>query len=199
MTMRISAVALLCLLAAAGASAQAPAKPGAPAAQAAAPAPSASAPTAPAPAAPASAAPASTPVEPPVGFTYDAEGRRDPFLSLLGRGNDPRTTTARPAGVPGLMIADVTVKGIVRNRGGFIAMIAGSDNKTYIVRAGDRLFDGSVKSIVQDKVIFSQDVNDPLSLVKQREIPKPVRQAEGGPTGGGHEPRQDDVPSADPV
>jgi Tfp pilus assembly protein PilP len=194
MTMRISAVAVLCLLAAAVASAQAPAKSGALAAQAAAPAP-----TAPAPAAPPSAAPASTPVEPPVGFTYDAEGRRDPFLSLLGRGNDPRTTTARPAGVPGLMIADVTVKGIVRNRGGFIAMIAGSDNKTYIVRAGDRLFDGSVKSIVQDKVIFSQDVNDPLSLVKQREIPKPVRQAEGGPTGGGHEPRQDDGPSADPV
>ena len=155
MTIRISAMALLCLFAAAVASAQAPA-----------------------------AAAAPTPVEPPAGFTYDAEGRRDPFLSLLGRGNDPRTATARPAGVPGLLIADVTVKGIVRNRGGFIAMIAGSDNKTYIVRAGDKLFDGSVKSIVQDKVIFSQDVNDPLSLVKQREIPKPVRQAEGGPTGG---------------
>jgi hypothetical protein len=36
-----------------------------------------------------------------------------------------------------------------------------------------------VKSINQEKVIFSQDVNDPLSLVKQREVPKPVRQAEG--------------------
>ena len=194
MTMRISAVAFLCLLATAVPSAQAPAKSATPAPQAAAPAP-----TVPAPAPSASAAPASTPVEPPAGFTYDAEGRRDPFLSLIGRGNDPRTATVRPAGVPGLMIADVTVKGIVRNRGGFIAMIAGSDSKTYIVRPGDRLFDGSVKSIVQDKVIFSQDVNDPLSLVKQREIPKPVRQAEGGPTGGGHEPRPDDGPSADPV
>ncbi len=36
-----------------------------------------------------------------------------------------------------------------------------------------------MKSINQEKVIFSQDVNDPLSLVKQREVPKPVRQAEG--------------------
>jgi type IV pilus assembly protein PilP len=169
MTIRVPAVALLCLLATAAPSAQTAATP------------SHAAPT---PTAPATAAAVPTPVEPPAGFTYDPEGRRDPFLSLLGRGNDPRTTTMRPAGVPGLLIGDVTVKGIVRNRGGFIAMIAGSDNKTYIVRPGDKLFDGSVKSIVQDKVIFSQDVNDPLSLVKQREIPKPVRQAEGGPTGG---------------
>jgi hypothetical protein len=58
-------------------------------------------------------------------------------------------------------------------------MIQSPDSKTYIVRPGDRLFDGTVKSIVSDKVVFSQDVNDPLSLVKQREIPKAVRSAEG--------------------
>ena len=155
--MRIPIVALLCLLAAGTSSAQSPAEPKTP----------------PLSAAPGAAASGATPVEPPVGFTYDAEGRRDPFLSLLGRGADSRNPAARPAGVPG----------IVRNGGGYIAMIASPDNKTFIVRPGDRLFDGSVKAIVQDKVIFSQDVNDPLSLVKQREIPKPVRQAEGGPTG----------------
>jgi Tfp pilus assembly protein PilP len=116
---------------------------------------------------------------PPAPFSYEAEGRRDPFLSLLGRGNDPKTTASRPAGVAGLLIAEVTVKGIVRDKGGFIAMIQGSDSKTFIVRTGDRLFDGSVKSIVADKVVFSQDVSDPLSLVKQREVPKAVRPADG--------------------
>lgn len=123
------------------------------------------------------------PVEPSSTFSYDPEGRRDPFLSLLGRGDDPASAGSRPAGVPGLLIADVTVKGILRARGGFVAMIQSPDSKTYIVRPGDRLFDGSVKSIVHDKVVFSQDVNDPLSLVKQREIPKPVRAADGrGPS-----------------
>jgi hypothetical protein len=39
--------------------------------------------------------------------------------------------------------------------------------------------DGSVKAIELDKVVFSQDVNDPLSLVKQREVSKAVRQGEG--------------------
>jgi len=129
----------------------------------------------PAPSAPA----ASQPLERPAGWSYDPEGRRDPFLSLLGRGNDPAMSGSRPPGVAGLLIADVTVKGILRSGSGFLAMIQAPDSKTYIVRAGDRLFDGSVKSILQDTVIFSQNVNDPLSLVKQREIPKAVRSAEG--------------------
>jgi Tfp pilus assembly protein PilP len=137
-----------------------------------------SAPPAAAPSTPAAAQPA-TPVEPPSSWSYDAEGRRDPFLSLLGRGNDPRTSGARPPGVAGMLIGDVTVKGILRDRSGYVAMIQSADSKTYIIRTGDRLFDGTVKSILHDKVIFSQDVNDPLSLVKQREIPKAVRTAEG--------------------
>jgi Tfp pilus assembly protein PilP len=159
-----SIVALIALAAPAAAQAPQPAKPGQP-------------PTPPA-AAQAVEAPKPAPA-PDSTWSYDPEDRRDPFMSLLGRGNDPRDHSARPPGLAGLTIADVTVKGIVRDRAGFIAMLQAPDNKTYIVRPGDKLFDGSVKSIVADKVIFSQDVNDPLSLVKQREIPKPVRPAEG--------------------
>jgi type IV pilus assembly protein PilP len=134
-------------------------------------------PATPAPAAPPPAA--GTP-EPPAPFTYDPEGRRDPFISLLGRGSDPMGTGVRPNGVPGLLINEVSVKGIVRNNSGFVALIQGPDNKTYVVKAGDRLMDGTVKSIVQDAVVFSQDVNDPLSLVKQKEIRKTLRSADGG-------------------
>jgi type IV pilus assembly protein PilP len=120
------------------------------------------------------------PAEAGAPFTYNPEGRRDPFVSLIGKGADPKNAGARPAGVPGLLINEVSVKGIVRNSAGFVAMIQGPDNKTYVVKAGDRLMDGTVKSIVQDAVVFSQDVNDPLSLVKQKEIRKNLRSAEGG-------------------
>jgi Tfp pilus assembly protein PilP len=113
------------------------------------------------------------------GYVYEPTDRRDPFISLLGRGDESGPKTARPAGLPGLLIEEITVKGVVRDRTGFIAMLQAPDNKTYTVRVGDKLLDGTVKSINQEKVIFSQDVNDPLSLVKQREVPKPVRQAEG--------------------
>jgi Tfp pilus assembly protein PilP len=133
------------------------------------------------PAAPSTAAPqTSKPAEAGAPFTYNPEGRRDPFVSLVGRGNDPKAQGVRPPGVPGLLINEVSVKGIVRNSVGFVALIQGPDNKTYVVKAGDRLMDGAVKSIVQDAVVFSQDVNDPLSLVKQKEIRKALRSAEGG-------------------
>jgi type IV pilus assembly protein PilP len=153
-------------------SAQPPAKPK----------PGTSAPTpAPAPApAPAAGQTAEPPAEAPTAFTYNPDGRRDPFISLLGRGSDPKSKGTRPAGVPGLLINEVSVKGIVRNTSGFVALIQGPDNKTYVVKAGDRLMDGTVKSIVQDAVVFSQDVNDPLSLVKQKEIRKALRSADGG-------------------
>jgi hypothetical protein len=59
-------------------------------------------------------------------------------------------------------------------------MIQGPDNKAYVVKAGDKLMDGTVKSIVQDAVVFSQDVSDPLSLIKQKEIRKTLRTIEGG-------------------
>lgn len=113
-------------------------------------------------------------------YTYQPEGRRDPFISLLARGSDPGSAASRPAGLPGLLINEVVVKGIVRDKSGFIGMIQGPDTKTHIVRAGDKLMDGTVKSITADTVVFSQDVSDPLSLVKQREVRKAVRPVEGG-------------------
>ena len=116
---------------------------------------------------------------PATAYTYNPEGRRDPFVSLVGRGSaDGRTAANRPPGVPGLMIAEVRIKGILRDRTGYVAMIQGADNKTYTVKAGDRLMDGTVKAIVPDAVVFSQDVNDPLSLVKQKEIRKTLRATE---------------------
>jgi hypothetical protein len=138
---------------------------------------------APAPATPAPAQPgtaASGAVPPSVGaYTYRAEGRRDPFVSLVGRGNDTRAGGSRPPGVAGLLINEISIKGIVRDGSGFIAMVQGADNRAYVVRAGDRLMDGTVKAIVKDAVVFSQDVNDPLSLVKQKEIRKNLRSTGG--------------------
>ncbi len=116
----------------------------------------------------------------PAGFTYNSEGRRDPFVSLATRGNDPRSASVgqRPVGLAGLDVAAVTLRGTLRSRDGFVAMLEGADQKTYIVRPGDKLFDGVVSSISQSDLVILQQVNDPLSLDKQREVRKGLRQAE---------------------
>jgi Tfp pilus assembly protein PilP len=133
---------------------------------------------APAPSAPAQVTPGTQAPPPPqgAGYSYDPSGRRDPFVSLTARGGEVAPAGARPAGVPGLLVNEVTVKGVLKSsKGGFIALVQAPDNRTYIVKAGDKVFDGLVKTITQDTVVFSQDVNDPLSLVKQREVRKAIR------------------------
>lgn len=115
----------------------------------------------------------------PAGFTYDPEGRRDPFVSLLRRGSVPGGVTGpRPAGLPGLAVGEVTLRGTLRGREGYVAILQGADQKTYIVRPGDKLLDGTVRTVSQNDMVIVQQVNDPLSLEKQREVRKVLRQVE---------------------
>lgn len=131
--------------------------------------------------APAAATPAQTDelVE-PSGFTYNAEGRRDPFVSLVRRGGTASGggKAARPSGIAGLEVAEVTLRGTMRGRDGFVGVLQGADQRTYIVRAGDKLFDGTIRTITQNDMVIVQQVNDPLSLEKQREVRKVLRQVE---------------------
>ena len=118
--------------------------------------------------------------EEPAGYTYQGGGRRDPFVSLMRRGNDEKHTTGgiRPPGLAGLETSEVMLKGTMHGRDGYVAILLGADNKTYIVRPGDRLQDGAIRTIAQDSLVILQQVNDPLSPQKQREVRKMLRQTE---------------------
>jgi len=165
-------VAALVALCGAGLSGQAPPPqvPTVPAAQAAAPAQK--------PAETAPAVPAAT--VPPVaeGYSYRAEGRRDPFLSLTAREIDPRASGKRPEGLAGLLVSEIALRGIIHGQGRFLASVQGPDMKSYVVRPGDRFLDGVVKAITTDTLIIMVEVNDPLSLTKQREVRKTLRVVE---------------------
>jgi type IV pilus assembly protein PilP len=136
-------------------------------------------PAAAAPAAPAAAAPSPAPVE---AFIYNPEGRRDPFVSLLRGGTDSRGVRRTPGveGVAGLSVNEISVRGVVASKSGYVAMVTGPDSKTYLVRANDKLLDGTVKSVTAQGLVILQEVNDPLSLVKQKEIRKMLRGLEEG-------------------
>ncbi len=119
---------------------------------------------------------------PPPDFTYEAVGRRDPFMTLT-RGIDPSLeagTSTRPAGAAGLLADELSVRGIVLSNGTYVAMVSGPGGQTYSVRPGSRLFDGTVQSITPRAVVILQQVSDPLSLQKQREVRKLLRTQEEG-------------------
>jgi Tfp pilus assembly protein PilP len=102
-------------------------------------------------------------------YRYDPQGRRDPFQSLIAAG--PRLDAGkRPPGVPGFLIDEVKLSGIVRTRGGLVGMIQGPDNKGYVVRVNEKLLDGEVIRITPTSLVFRQEVNDPTRIERYREV-----------------------------
>ena len=137
-----------------------------------------------APPPPVAVAPAPDLPAPPADYTYSPGGRRDPFTSLTSAkgtvtGSAPGTAVK---GAAGLLVDELNVKGIVRSNGTYVAMVSGAsgNRQTYTVKAGSRLFDGTVQSITADAVVILQQVSDPLSLQKQRQVRKPLRTQEEG-------------------
>ena len=104
-------------------------------------------------------------------YSYDPAGRRDPFRSLLVRPED-RARGERPDGIAGMSIDDIVVHGIWRTRSGFIAQVRAVDNKSYLVRAGDLLYDGEVTRVGPNEVVFRQNISDPQSVKPFREVTK---------------------------
>jgi type IV pilus assembly protein PilP len=104
-------------------------------------------------------------------YSYDPAGRRDPFRSLLVRPED-RARGERPPGIAGMSIDDVVVHGIWKVRSGYVAQVRATDNKSYLVRAGDLLYDGEVTRVGPNEVVFRQNINDPQSVKPFREVTK---------------------------
>jgi hypothetical protein len=123
----------------------------------------------------------------PGGYTYNPQGRRDPFVSLVKPVGPQGTKGPRPAGIPGFLIQEIALKGVVKTTGGglgaastagYIAILQGTDGKSYFVNVGQRLFDGVIVSIDASSVSFRQEVTDPLSPVRTRDIRKTLYPSE---------------------
>ena len=133
--------------------------------------------------APAPQAQAQTPAQPQAEpYSYKPDGRRDPFVSLFARGVEQTTLGGRGASthISDLLTGEGSVRGVVQLRGRYVAMVQSPEGKTYIVHVNDRFSDGVIKQITPKGLVVLQDVNDPLSLVKQREVLKNLRSAEEG-------------------
>ncbi|HEV3484447.1 MAG TPA: pilus assembly protein PilP [Vicinamibacterales bacterium] len=109
-------------------------------------------------------------------YRYDPQGRRDPFRSLVGPA--PKLEPGqRPPGVPGFLIDEMKLQGIVKTRQGLNAMVRGPDNKGYLIKVGDKVFDGEVIRVTPTSVVFRQEVNDPTRIERFREVVKDLAPA----------------------
>lgn len=126
------------------------------------PAPATGAPAVPVPAEIDTAAPA---------YTYEVRGRRDPFRSLLLRQQVERTGIAGPAG---MLVDELELQGTIRTKTGWIAMMRGADNRSYLLKKGMTVFDGEVIDITATEVTFRQNVNDPTNPKPFRDVVKAI-------------------------
>jgi len=107
------------------------------------------------------------------GYFYDPGNRRDPFKSLLLARENVELRGPRPEGIPGLLIDEIDVTGIYVTSDGAVAQVASADReKSYLLRAGDQLYDGDVTSITGSEAVFKQIVDDPTALKPFREVVK---------------------------
>lgn len=104
---------------------------------------------------------------------YDPGDRRDPFKSLVDARDNPELRGPRPEGIPGLLIDEIRLSGIFRTARGWVAQVqAAANEKGYLIKEGDQLYDGDVVSITRDEVVFRQIVRDPTALKPFREVTK---------------------------
>jgi hypothetical protein len=123
-----------------------------------------------------SSVPASIPIGSRVGevqTSYDDGGRRDPFSSLV----QPRRAAVSAAvsdgrprrGLASLALADIAVRGIVRNGEQMLAIIEGPNRQSFVAHTSDQLLDADIESIDATGVVFAQllDAGLPTNYIRK--------------------------------
>jgi Tfp pilus assembly protein PilP len=122
--------------------------------------------------APAKAAAAEAPTEAAANPTAH---RRDPFLPLVSATQlGPNIPAHLPPGIAGLMVSTLRVDGIVRAPNGMLAVVTNPQQRTYFLRQGNRLYDGSVEQISMDGVSFKEVGKDPFGKPIERVVTKRI-------------------------
>jgi hypothetical protein len=128
----------------------------------------------PAPAKPQSATPAAKTVSEKRPAESEVKiARRDPFESLVGR-QQAQDALAKnlPPGKAGLQVGTLRLDGIVRAPNGMIAVVANPQQRTYFLREGDKLYDGTVEKISMEGVTFHEEGKDAFGKPVERQVNK---------------------------
>lgn len=104
--------------------------------------------------------------------TITAQGKRDPFVSIIGSGpgEPPVCTTGKKC----LMIQQLVVRGVAKNGNNMLALVENPQRRSYFLRVNEPVFNGEVIAITKDAVVFREKSVDRTGRVHMREVVKRV-------------------------
>jgi len=82
----------------------------------------------------------------PKGYNYESGGRRDPFVSLVGKGYERKEEEV-------IDLSNLKLVGIMKGSRGTVALFESPDGRSYSIRQGDAVRNGYVKEITDKEVI----------------------------------------------
>ena len=102
---------------------------------------------------------------------YNANGRRDPFISpVVSHAGGSGCSTGKKC----LEIGTINLRGVVHAESGFIAVVSNGLNKAYFLRENDPVFNGYVMKITGDSIVFQETLQDRLGKSFTREVVKKI-------------------------
>jgi len=109
--------------------------------------------------------------KPALDSKYNANGRRDPFISpVVSHANGSGCSTGKKC----LEIGAINLRGVVHSENGFIAVVSNDLNKAYFLRENDPVFNGYVVKITGDSIVFQETLQDRLGKSFTREVVKKI-------------------------
>jgi len=111
------------------------------------------------------------------GILASAAGRRDPFKAWVAPASSSTSTPAGPsgplpAGIRGLVIAELRLEGIVRliPANAMIAVVTNLTKRAYFLRVNDTVYNGVVSNITPEAVYFMENTLDASGRVATHEV-----------------------------
>jgi type IV pilus assembly protein PilP len=114
------------------------------------------------------------------GYSYDPQGRRDPFQSMAKLLKLSQSRAELPP-LQRLELSDVKLIGIVSDASGYYGLIQTPDGKGYTVRVGTPMGtnNGTIKSIAEQRIVVAEPTIDITGKMSSRDIEILQRPKEG--------------------
>jgi hypothetical protein len=112
---------------------------------------------------------------------YISDNRHDPFFNPkhyrinTTQADEEIARGLPPPGIAGTFIAQAALEGIATGNSRRSAIVRGADTRAYFLKEGDRLFDGYLKTIRDDSIIFVRETKMRSGKILTYDITKRLR------------------------